>query len=51
MVKRPGSASGRETRSKNLGEVKGVGGGSDRMDYTQEVKGKHAVKKNAMIGI
>lgn len=51
MVKRPGSASGRESRSKNLGEVKGIGGVSERMEYTQEVKGKHAVKKNVIIGI
>jgi hypothetical protein len=51
MVKRPGSASGRETRNKNMGEVKGVGGGSERMENIKEVKDKHAVKKNVMIGI
>jgi len=51
MVKRPGSASGRDTRGKNMGEVKGVGGGSERMENTQEFKDKHAVKKNVMIGI
>ncbi len=51
MVKRPASTSGREMRSKNLGEVKGVGGGSERKENMQEVKGKHAGKRNAMTGI
>jgi hypothetical protein len=50
-MKRPGSALGREARTKNLGEVKGVAGGSERMENIKEVKGKHSVKKNVMIGI
>ena len=50
MVKRPGSTSGRETRSKNMGEVKGLGGASERMENMKEVKGKKPVLKNAMVG-
>lgn len=43
MVKRPGSTSGRETRSKNMGEVKGVGGASEKRENVKEAKGKQPV--------
>jgi len=43
-VKRPSSALGRETRSKNRSEEKGI----VRMS---EVKSKNEVKRNVVIGI